>query len=355
MVSGEFISMAIKSQKAKHVKWDVPIMLVGNEYPQWDNSGGAMKRRALPFLFAEPVSLLHNNTQLDKAMELERPAALRKALWAYRTLIKRVGTEPLDRHLPPCFVANSNELAESTNSIEAFLYTNLIVSKCSHHTTFMPRSVFEAHYRAWAHRTDKRVRQVTTTGCRSIWPEFNIKEIKIENDLTYNGETFRVGEVFLLGVDLPERIGQSALPVEGSNPHEVNDPYARGGNARGRKRSSPSASFRSTEDDQPDYHRDDPNSPSFKRARQNQGHGNESSARTPMSSRKRARGPRETGETEAEIQANKRRAAESTIPPPLKSKSTLPRRSKDHVAPHEGALHADFEPSDFVSSSGFNF
>jgi hypothetical protein len=256
MVSGEYVSMAIKSAKAKHVKWDVPILLVGNEYPAWTNVGGAMNRRKLGFLFNHSVPLVSGNTKLDQQLEAERPAALRKGLWAYRTQVIVTGTEDYGRKLPDFFKVADEEFSQHSSSIEQFMQAKIVDTdpgETGRDRTYMPREIFLKHYHAYCHRQGLKPMRVNVVNCRSIWSILGIKEAPLAKKMLYNGETYPPGTPWMYGMDLSERVQDSANPCEGCDPNVVDDPFTRpyggrmrnnfdddheGGKRKGRKRPS---------------------------------------------------------------------------------------------------------------------
>jgi hypothetical protein len=171
-----------------------------------------------------------------------------------------------------------------------------------------------------------------------VWAEHSVKEVRVEEDTIYNGETYRKGEIFVLGMDLPERVGMSAHVIEGSDPHEVNDPYARNNNRSGQKRRTPSAAYSAPDDDNMGMSTPSRN----KRSKFNPDAETGPPANPFIASRKRGRSVRETGETDADVAAKKQRAFESTIPPPRRVVET-----REDMLRADG-LNGAF--SDFVSA-----
>jgi hypothetical protein len=102
MVSGEFVSVAVKNLTARVVKWQAPGIMCGNETPGWDNSQGSIARRIVPFIFRHPVRQEDSRPDLMAAIERELAALIVKCACAYRTAAQDAGDD-IWKNLPEYF------------------------------------------------------------------------------------------------------------------------------------------------------------------------------------------------------------------------------------------------------------
>ena len=102
MVSGEFVSVAVKNQTARVVKWQAPGIMCGNETPGWDNSQGSIARRIVPFIFRHPVRQEDSRPDLMSTIERELAALIVKCSAAYRIAAATAGDD-VWKNLPEYF------------------------------------------------------------------------------------------------------------------------------------------------------------------------------------------------------------------------------------------------------------
>ena len=125
MISGEEISVAGKHKTARTVKWDVPIIMAGNQCPDYADNSGSIERRLILFEFAKAVK--HANTQLGKLLYDEIPLLIQKGNRAYREAVELYGNNDLwDGILPQYFFGTRQQMQEQTNSLAAFLSSTYI-------------------------------------------------------------------------------------------------------------------------------------------------------------------------------------------------------------------------------------
>lgn len=119
IVSGEDVQLAIKHKKAFGTRWEVPGVLAGNEVPAWADNAGSIQRRICVFSFDRPVQ--RGDMRLGQKLEAEMAHILVKANRAYLEASGRFGSENIWAVLPPYFLRTRDQLAQTVNSVEAFL------------------------------------------------------------------------------------------------------------------------------------------------------------------------------------------------------------------------------------------
>lgn len=119
IVSGEDVQLAIKHKKAFGTRWTVPGVLAGNEVPAWADNAGSIQRRICVFSFDRPVQ--RGDMRLGQKLEAEMAYILVKANRAYLDASSMFGSENIWAVLPSYFLRTRDQLAQTVNSVEAFL------------------------------------------------------------------------------------------------------------------------------------------------------------------------------------------------------------------------------------------
>jgi hypothetical protein len=215
MISAEGMSIAIKSNKSKDVIWITMMWMAGNEYFRTTNTGGAAKRRILPFRFAYRIPSKTLKTNMKHLLQLDMAAGIRKGFWAYMEELAVVKDKGLDDDLPPEIKKEIKEFEELTNSIYSYLQSNeLTVPQANEEhpdfkKTYIPRTVFLSNFAVYCDLNGIYKMDVSSSNTQHIFPEFRIKEKKIEEPVFYNGQKYEKGTTFFYGVDLFGRTNES--------------------------------------------------------------------------------------------------------------------------------------------------
>lgn len=127
MISGEDVSVSIKHQTAKTIKWEIPGILAGNEVPNWTDNSGSIARRLIIFAFNKKVPKSKVDPRLWKKLKDNIPNILRKCNLAYLDAINKYGSKNIWEVLPEYFRKRQNELSEQTNELKKFLKTPIII------------------------------------------------------------------------------------------------------------------------------------------------------------------------------------------------------------------------------------
>ncbi len=119
VVSGEALQVNVKHKKAFAVEWRVPGALAGNEVPSWADNSGSVQRRVILFEFGRAV--LNGDMKLGEKLVAEGPAILAKCNRAYLEKAAAYSHVNIWTVLPQYFKNTRDQLAQSVNSVEAFL------------------------------------------------------------------------------------------------------------------------------------------------------------------------------------------------------------------------------------------
>jgi hypothetical protein len=125
VVSGEDIQINQKFKNAFAKTWDVPGVLAGNEVPGWADNSGSVQRRVLLFEFIRAV--LNGDMKLGDKLADEMAAILVKANRAYLEAASKYGHVNIWTVLPQYFKNTRDQLAQSVNSVEAFLASSEVL------------------------------------------------------------------------------------------------------------------------------------------------------------------------------------------------------------------------------------
>ena len=149
VISGEDLQINVKHKVAFSKTWDTPGMLAGNEVPSWVDNGGSVQRRVIVFEFAKAV--VDGDMKLGEKLEAELPRILLKCNTAYRATAERHSHVNVWTILPKYFHATRDTLAQSVNSVEAFLASGEVIKDES---VYCPMEDFRAALKTFEMRNN---------------------------------------------------------------------------------------------------------------------------------------------------------------------------------------------------------
>jgi phage/plasmid-associated DNA primase len=192
MVSGEEISVAVKHQNAFTIEWKVPMVMAGNEIPNWADASGSIQRRLVVFDFGVPVTA--GDMKLDAKLYSELPRIIRKANKAYLEAVSKHASENIWKILPDYFAGTREAIARSTNFVENFL--------ASEHVIFGPDLVvpfadFKSALKDYAITNGLMTKSFTSETFHGPFARKNIKVLD-QQSMEYNGR--KMNTVFLRGI-----------------------------------------------------------------------------------------------------------------------------------------------------------
>lgn len=202
IVSGEDVSIAIKGQKPKNMRWNTPGILGGNEVPTWKDNSGSVIRRLMTWNFSKQIKEKDTDPMLDVKLETELPAIIQKCIRGYLEYAQKYQGEDIWNVIPEYFANVRKQIATITNPLEHYLESDAIILG-NHETVKIPLKIFKERF--------KRYCEANNLGRPRFNPDFYIgpfssRDIDVVrlNQPTQYRDRERINEDFLLGVDIKE-------------------------------------------------------------------------------------------------------------------------------------------------------
>ena len=120
MVCGEMVTVPIKHSDAKTVKWKVPMLMCGNDYPRYRDERGSVSKRLIIFSFTRYVEEQDGSLK-PRIIAEELSRLVVRCLLAYRYILERTGTGGFWTKCPSYFKETISGMHESTDYIHMFL------------------------------------------------------------------------------------------------------------------------------------------------------------------------------------------------------------------------------------------
>tara|TARA_B100000405_G_scaffold212609_1_gene150050 strand:- start:5966 stop:7921 length:1956 start_codon:yes stop_codon:yes gene_type:complete len=197
IISGEDVSVAVKHEKAKSIKWVTPGCMAGNELPDYKDASGSILRRLLVFDFPKQVKDKDADPHLNNKLAGEIPAILLKCIRAYIEYGQKYADKDAWAVVPAYFKKIQKQVAMVTSSLTNFLESSAVDRGTK---LFVPQQVFTPAYTIHCTQTlnlgKPRFNPDTYAG------PFSSYGIEVrEEAVTYKGRSYRKQPVFY-GVDV---------------------------------------------------------------------------------------------------------------------------------------------------------
>ena len=114
------VAMPKKYAVADMIRWGVPMLMCGNDYPRYTDARGSISKRLAIFSFNRYVSQQDSSLKSRILAEELAPLIVR-CLAAYRTLLQRTGTGGFWQACPASFHTNTAGMHESTDYLHMFM------------------------------------------------------------------------------------------------------------------------------------------------------------------------------------------------------------------------------------------
>lgn len=193
VVSGEDLQVNVKHKKAFATTWTVPGALAGNEVPAWADNSGSVQRRVILWEFAHAVT--NGDMKLGEKLAGELPLILAKCNKAYLDMVSRYSSVNVWTVLPQYFKATRDALAQSVNSVEAFLVSTEVVHGDD---LLCPMEDFRAALKSFEISNNYKSKKYDTDFFRGPFAKFNLR---IERGKKQYRGTFRNRD-YVMGLDL---------------------------------------------------------------------------------------------------------------------------------------------------------
>ena len=126
MISGEYLTLAVKYGNPVKVLWKSPGFICSNEFPNFGDSQGSISRRFVVFSFERQVNDDDCDPQLDLKLEQEMAAIIKKCNRGYLEIVNTVGKKDVWKLLPKYFSETRDNLSNETNPLKHFLSSSRV-------------------------------------------------------------------------------------------------------------------------------------------------------------------------------------------------------------------------------------
>ena len=195
IVSGGKININIKHKASQMVQWTAPGMLGGNENPGFVDNATSIQRRVVITRFDQKVQ----NVLPDLHIRLEHEISqiLKSCNLLYLHFNNKYKNVDIWNWLPKYFKDTQNIMANSTNSLHAFINSSAVVLNAD---SFMPMSVFFKHFNIFCHENNFKKQKINVDFYQAPFDKFKISVV-IKNKVRYSGTLYK-NEKILYGIDM---------------------------------------------------------------------------------------------------------------------------------------------------------
>lgn len=129
MVTGEAINVPRKNQTPIQGPWLVPMIMAGNEVPNWEDKSGSVHRRIAVFSMKKAVNKDLANQKLDEELKNDPAPLLTKCARAYLELSQRYGEVSFwkDGVASPQMQQWHKDLLQAIDNLSAYMATSRVV------------------------------------------------------------------------------------------------------------------------------------------------------------------------------------------------------------------------------------
>jgi phage/plasmid-associated DNA primase len=180
IVSGEDITINVKNRTAFSTQWKVPGILAGNEVPSWADNSGSIQRRIVLFDF--PKAVVNGDMKLADKLQDEMPSIMLKCNRLYLDAVEKWSSENIWTVLPSYFLGTRNDLAATTNVLEAFVTSDMVALDKN---GYMSLEDFKMSLRTFATANNYAVKRFTKEFFRGVFDKYGITKVREER--MYNG------------------------------------------------------------------------------------------------------------------------------------------------------------------------
>ena len=204
IVSGEDVSIAIKGEKPKSMKWSIPGILGGNEVPTWRDNSGSIIRRLMTWNFKKQIKEKDTDPMLDIKLEKELPSILQKCLRGYLEYAQKYRGEDIWNIIPKYFIDIRKQIATITNPLEHYLESDVIILG-SHKTVKCPMKIFKERFNRYCNANNLGRPRFNADFYIGPFSSRDIEARRITEPIQYRDESKeRIHEDFLFGVDIKD-------------------------------------------------------------------------------------------------------------------------------------------------------
>jgi hypothetical protein len=195
IVSGGKININIKHKSSQMVQWTAPGMLGGNENPGFVDNATSIQRRVVITRFDHKVQ----NVLPDLHVQLENEISqiLKSCNLLYLHYNNKYRNVDIWNWLPTYFKDTQNIMANSTNSLHAFINSSLVLL---HVDKYIPMSVFFKYFNTFCYENNLKKQKINVDFYQAPFDKFKISVVT-KDKVRYAGNLYK-NEQILYGIDM---------------------------------------------------------------------------------------------------------------------------------------------------------
>jgi len=193
VVSGEDLQVNVKHKKAFATTWTVPGALAGNEVPAFADNSGSVQRRVVLWEFVRAVT--NGDMKLGDKLNAELPAILAKCNKAYLEMAGKYGHVNVWTVLPKYFKETRDQLAQSVNSVEAFLASTDVMHG---EELYCPMEDFRAALKTFEVSNNYRSKKYDVDFFRGPFSKYNLRIERAKKPYRGTNKT----RDYVIGIDI---------------------------------------------------------------------------------------------------------------------------------------------------------
>jgi hypothetical protein len=128
LVSGEYVTLAIKNGDPAEVQWTAPMILAGNELFGLADKGGSIARRTVKFSFYRKVREEDKIMNMDELLSKNMGNILHKMTCAYLEKINQIKKRSIWMNISKYFIEQREKVTQETNPFYNYLSQQSIVT-----------------------------------------------------------------------------------------------------------------------------------------------------------------------------------------------------------------------------------
>lgn len=195
IVSGGKININIKHKSSQMVQWTAPGMLGGNENPGFVDNATSIQRRVVITRFDHKVRNIIPDLHIQ--LENEISQILKACNLIYLQYITKYKNVDIWNWLPQYFKDTQNIMANSTNSLHAFINSSSVILQDDQ---YIPMSVFFKHFNTFCYENNLKKPKINVDFYKAPFDKFNIRVV-IKDKVRYSGTLYK-NESILYGIDM---------------------------------------------------------------------------------------------------------------------------------------------------------
>lgn len=191
MITGETISVAIKSKTAIQTEFKIPGIFFGNEFGDWVDNAGSVSRRFLVCEFLKPVKNGKSNPNLIQEIQDEETGLLiQKMNRAYLDFASKYNCKDIWDVVPEYFKETKKRMRCRVNSLMSYMMESKEIQIVQDEIQTIPLTFFSTIYREYCKKSGMRPLKLDAKeNCESVFDELGA-ELIYDEGRTFMGREY---------------------------------------------------------------------------------------------------------------------------------------------------------------------